>query len=109
VAEDPSNWELARRLDDIHRLLGGLVGDREYKADQRGTERRLAGLEDDLAEERRERAEAVRAVRELVETQAKRAAEGRMSWRSALWTGLLPALVAAIGVIVTVLLSHGGH
>ena len=42
------------------------------------------------------------------QAQARNAGENRMHWRSLILTGVLPALVALIGVIVTIALSHGG-
>jgi hypothetical protein len=108
VADEPSNAELAWRLQRIQETLNGVVGRPEYDADKRSTDYRFSDLAHDLAEERRERTEAVKAIRELVEAQAKNAGESRMHWRSLILTGVLPALVALAGVIVTIALSHGG-
>lgn len=121
MPDDPSNWELARRLDDIHRMLAGVVGHPEYAADKRAVDFRLAELERDLAEERRERAAAieteraardaaVRAVGKRLDDQAKADGESRGRWHDRLWTGALPAVVALLGVLVTLWISHhGGH
>lgn len=108
MADEPSNAELAWRLQRIQDTLSGVVGRPEYDADKRSADYRFADLARDLAEERRERTEAVKAVRELVAAQARNAGENRMHWRSLILTGVLPALVALIGVIVTIALSHGG-
>ena len=95
---EPSNSELARRLDDIQRMVAGLVVYPEYRESQRGIDRRFAELAQDIEELRRQQAEHVKAT-----------ADHRMQWRSLILTGVLPALVAAIGILVTVLLYHGGH
>jgi len=120
MTSEPTNGELARRLEDIQRMLSGVVGHPEYEADKRGSDFRLSEVERDLAEERRERAaaigqeradraEAIREVNQRISDQAKAGAEHRMHWRELLLTGVLPAVVALVGVLVTILLNyHGG-
>jgi hypothetical protein len=127
VADEPSNGELARQLADIKLMLAAVVGSREYAADQRNVDYRFADLAHDLSEERRAReaavdqarrdlAAAIEAINARITTEAKSAAdqakaagENRMHWRTLLWTGAIPAAVAAIGVLMTWVISRGGH
>lgn len=107
--DEPSNWELARRLEDIQKMLALVVGHPEYAADRRALDYRLDGLQRDLETERRERAGDVKAVNDRLDKQAEAGVEHRMHWRSLIWTGALPAAVALIAVLVTILLNiHGG-
>lgn len=100
-------------------MLAGVVGHPEYEADKRGSDFRLSEVERDLAEERRERvsgisqeradrAEAIREVHQRITDQAKANAEHKMQWRSLVWQGALPAVVALIGVLVTLYLAYHG-
>jgi hypothetical protein len=109
MTSEPSNADLAWRLDQIARRLDDVIGRAEYTADRRGLDRELAELRRDLDEERRMRSEAIKATSERLDEQARSGAENRMHWRTLLWTGVIPALVALIGVAVTLLISHGGH
>lgn len=110
MADDVTTGELARRLADIQQMLATLVGRDMYLSDKQGTEWRLAELARDLDSERRERAEAVKALSDRLDAQATAAGENRMHWRTLLWTGALPAMVALLGVIITLWISHhGGH
>jgi hypothetical protein len=116
VADEPTNGELARQLADIKLMLAAVVGHPEYAADKRYLDSRFADLADDLAEERRQRADAIEQERRdraaAIKATNERIDAGRdtrMHWRTLLWTGALPALVALLGVIVTIALSHGGH
>lgn len=111
MADEPTNSELAWRLDRIQDTLVGLVGHPEYLADKRAADYRMAEIERRIAEEARERAADVEALHQRISDQAKAGAEHRMQWRSLLWTGALPALVTLIGVIVSIWIAHqgGGH
>lgn len=106
--DEPTNWELARQLQDIKQMLGVVVGLPEYAADRRALDYRLDELRRDLQAERRERAEDVKAVNDRLDSQAKAGVEHRMHWRSLLWTGALPAFVALAGVLVTLWIAHSG-
>lgn len=119
MTSEPTNGELERRLQDIQRSLSGVVGHPEYDADKRGADFRLSEVERDLAEERRERAsaitqeraeraEAIREVHQRITEQAKTSADHRMQWRGLLLTGVLPAAVALLGVLVTLWITHHG-
>jgi hypothetical protein len=105
VSDEPSNAELGRRLDDIWRLLQPLIGRAEYTADQRAAERRLADITADIDDVRRQHTEDIRAVNER-QTAAERATrQGRTHWQTLIFTGLIPAAVAAIAIWV----SRGAH
>ena len=79
-------------------MLAGLVLYPEYRESQRGIDRRFEELAADIEELRRQHEQTVKA-----------SAEHRMQWRSVILTGVLPALVTALGILVTVIISHGGH
>jgi hypothetical protein len=111
VGDEVTTGELARRLADIQQMLATLVGRDMYLSDKQGTEWRLAELASDLERERQERAADVKAVNGRLDAQAKAGAEHRMHWRALLLTGVLPAAVTLIGILVTLWISHhgGGH
>lgn len=110
MGDEVTTGELARRLEDIRQLLATLVGRDVYLSDKQGTEWRLNELARDLQRERDERAADVKAVNDRLDTQAKAGVEHRMHWRALVLTGVLPAVVALFGIIVTLWISHhGGH
>lgn len=122
--EQPTNWELARRLDDLRSMLRGeVVTVSEYSAQKRADDRRMDDFDrrlDDakrsgfeaIARERAERMAADEAINTRITTQAEAGAEHRDRWRTLLWTlfwtGLVPAVIALIGILVTLHLT-GGH
>ena len=120
--DEPTLGEITRRLADLQQMLAGTVGRPEYGSDQRALDYRLVDLERALADERKERAAAVaqerverssdvKAVHDRITEREKAGAEHRMHWRQLLWTGALPALVALVGIVVTLMIAHhgGGH
>ena len=121
MSDEPSNGELARRLDDIRQMLAAVVGHPEYAADKRALDYRMQGLEDQVTEERhdrmraieqerRERAEAVKAVNDRISEQARAGLEHRRHWRELLWQGALPALATLAAGLLALWLAHsGGH
>lgn len=108
MADDITNGELARRLDDLRHMLADLVGRPEYQADQRGTDRRLLDLERDLESLQQQHAKDNEAVYRHIAEQVKAAAERHQSWRTIVYTGLIPAAVVLIGILVQLLLAHSG-
>jgi hypothetical protein len=98
VADEPSNGELGRRLDDLFRLVSGLVGRAEYAADQRALEHRLTNLDRDIEDLRTQHAKDIDAV-----------SASRLSWRAIFYTGILPALLVLVGVLVQIWLATRGH
>lgn len=121
MTDEPSNGELARRLDDIRHMLGSVVGHPEYAADKRALDYRLTDMGDEIAQERRdrvdaidlerrERAEAVKAVNDRITEQATAGLEHRRHWRELLWQGALPALATiVIGLLALWAAHYGGH
>jgi hypothetical protein len=118
VGDEPTNGELGRRLNDIAALLRDVVGSREYAADQRAIDRRLAALDRDFQDFRVKHAEDIRAVDARITSEVERvddrinadherAETNKHSWRNALWVGVFPALVVAAEWIFN-LLTHGG-
>lgn len=117
MSDDPSNAELGRRLDEILRQLGGVVGHPEYAADKQGFDFRLKALQDQIAEERRDRTAALererdervsadKAVNDRITDQANAGVQHRQHWRSLLWQGALPAFVALVGVVAALWIAY---
>lgn len=107
--DEPTNRELAWRLDQIQSTLSGAVGRLEYIADKRGTDQRLDTLERGISEAKRSGFEAIGRVNARMDEHEKSHKAAGVRWQTLLWTGVLPVLVAAIGVLATLYLSHGGH
>jgi chromosome segregation ATPase len=119
VADEPSNGELARRLDDIARLLQGLVSRAEYTADQRHVERRFTEMEHDIAEKRRVHEQDIRDLREenkdlrteikglRTELAAANSNNGT-NFRQAIYSGAVPGIIFLLGIIVTIFLAFKG-
>jgi hypothetical protein len=113
VADEPSNAELAWRLERIQDMLGGVVGRPEYISDKAGFDYRLQKNERTIAEARRELGQAIKDVKDQItkheNKHEERADENRINWRSLLLTGVLPAVVALLGVLATLYVKqHGG-
>jgi hypothetical protein len=107
--EDPSNAELGRRLDGIAGLIQGLIGRAEYAADQRGIEHRFTEHERDLSELRRCIEDGLRETGQRITDQEKAVSAQRRHWQDLIYTGIIPAIVAAIAIIVQWLLLGGTH
>ena len=108
MSDEPTNGELARRQDEILRALAGLIGQPQYIADQRRYDDRFDTLRRDLAEERRDREESERQVHQRITDEMKRQADSKLSWRTIIYTGLVPALVVLISILVEVWMHGGG-
>lgn len=108
MAEEPTNGELARRLDDLKTLVVGLVGRHEYDADKRAIEARFDEMGARLEDVRHQHHEDIRVVHERISAGNTSGVQNRQHWQSLLWQGLLPALVAAVGIWVAYLAGHGG-
>lgn len=109
MPDEVTTGELARRLDDIQRLLTGVVGHPEYAADKRGLDYRFGEVKADIEDLRRVHADDVRELHARISEQARAGVEHRMHWRSLLLTGVFPALMTGLGVLVAWLVAHGGH
>ena len=105
MADEPSNAELARRLNEIAVLLQQVVGRPEYNADQRHAEHRFTEIERDIEDVRRTHAEDIKEVLRRFDEQAK---AGGTNLRQALYNGLLPAIFLVVSLLVTVLLAFRG-
>jgi hypothetical protein len=105
----PSNGELARGIADLKAMVASLIGRAEYAAFQQGLEYRFSELTRLAEAERLARENDVKELTERLNNQAKTGAEHRMHWRSVILTGVLPALVTGLGILVTWIISHGGH
>ena len=108
MADEPSNGELGRRLDVIQHLLQDLVGRAEYNARQEAADRRFAELAADIEDTRRQHSEDIRAVHQRLADADRKSQEHRLSWRTAFWSGILPALVVLAGILVQIWLAHSG-
>lgn len=108
MADEVSTGELARRLDTIQITLAGLVGRAEYAADLRATEHRMSELAADIEDARRQHAEDIRAVHQRITDGARDAKDHTMSWRNALYVGVLPALVVLLSILAQIWLAHPG-
>jgi Flp pilus assembly protein TadB len=107
--EQPTNAELAWRLEQIRLSVTELIGRREYDVAQRELDRRFAEVERQLAEQRRDTDEEIRQVHQRITDEAKRAADHRASWRTIIYTGLIPAAVVFLSIIAQIWLAKGGH
>lgn len=112
MVEEPSNWELGRRIDQIYGAVQALIGRAEYVEFQRALEHRFTEIAQAMTEIRRDQEAAIRArdaaIRELharITAESKTAA-ARSQWRASLAAGLLPVLVAVAAILVEIWL-HG--
>lgn len=90
MADEVSTGELARRLDEIQRLLQGLVSRAEYTADQRHAEHRFTEMEAD--------------IRDLQRRLDEREKTSGANVRQAIYAGLIPTCL----FLVTILLQLKG-
>ncbi|MGI8333469.1 hypothetical protein ACRYCC_26250 [Actinomadura scrupuli] len=102
---EPSPGELARRLDEIVRLLQGLVSRPEYTEYQRHLEHRLAEVDADLAELRRTHAEDIRDIGKRLD---ERERTNGTNVRQAIYSGIIPAILFLVGILITISQSRGG-
>jgi hypothetical protein len=102
VADEATNAEIARRLDDIYRIL---VGRPEYVSDQRLVERRFVEFERDLADLRSDIRDGKTRHDADVETLRRQVTEDRKarstSWRDFVYAGMVPVLVGLVVALIT--------
>ena len=108
MSDEPSNTELARRLDDQYRLLQALIGRNEYTADQRANDHRFAEVAADLADVRHQHAEDTRVLHERISTGAQSHVNHQRHWQQLIFTGLIPALVAVVAILAELWVNQGG-
>jgi hypothetical protein len=109
VSDEVTSGELARSIQELKLMVGGLIGRNEYASDQRALLYRLDELARDLDRERQDRDLAIAAVHQRISDEGKTRAEHRMNWRAWLLTGVLPALATLLGVVLALLFANGGH
>jgi hypothetical protein len=109
VPDEPSNGELAWRLDDMRKMLQDLVGRAEYSAHQQAIDLRFARLGDDVQDLRRTHETDVGKLHTRIDGQAATMAANRLSWRAIVYTGIIPALLVGAGILVQLWLSGGKH
>lgn len=101
MADEPSNGELGRRLDEVLRTVRDLPGRGEYNEYQRHAEHRFTEIERDL--------EAERAAREAADKRLHdRMDKTGTNWRQTVYSGLLPGVFFLLTMAVTILLAFRG-
>jgi hypothetical protein len=121
VADDTvTTGELSRSIAELKLMVGGLISRDVYAADQRAAGYRFSEFAADIQDLRNQHNEDVKALHDRITDQGKafneqiakdrqRAEDNRVNWRGHLLTGVLPALVALAGVLVTIYVKqHGG-
>lgn len=98
---EPSNTELAWRLDSIQRVLGELVSRAEYVARLEATERRFTELSRTVDRLERKHDDDMK-------DHEKDHAENQRSWREILWP-MAGAAAGSAAAIVVQLMTSGGH
>jgi hypothetical protein len=110
VADDTvTTGELSRSIAELKLMVGGLINRNEYAADQRAAGYRFAELAADIQELRQQHNDDIKAINDRITKDRQQADESRVNWRGHLLTGVIPALVAFAGVLVTIYVKqHGG-
>lgn len=102
--DEPSNGELARRLDKIELLLQGLVSRLEYTTDQRHLEHRFGEVERDIADLRRVHEEDIKDVKKRIENDGQSRGS---NVRQAIFSGLIPGVLFLVSILLTLSQSRG--
>lgn len=97
MAGEPSNTELAWRLEEIRRLHSELVSRAEYSARLEAAEHRFGEIAAD-----------VQALGRRLDDHERIERENRMGWRTILYTSVPATVVAVAAILVQVWLS-GRH
>lgn len=105
--DEPSNWELGRRLNDISGSLRELIGQREYGEYQRAVKDRLDGLDDAIKDVRRQHAEDIERLHQRISDEVK-AAIARGQFRQTFTVSLVSAVAAIVAILITVWLKGSG-
>jgi hypothetical protein len=106
VTDDPTNWELARRLDQIWSLINARVGRDEYAEYQRGVDRRYEEAQGNIEELRRKHEADMTEMRLWVTEELKKIIE-RSQWRVTTMISALSILAAVTGILITIWLKKG--
>ena len=105
MQDEVSTGELARRLDRIELLLQGQVSRTEHAIAMAHIEAKLAELDRDITEKRARHDDDVKELNRRLE--ARDSASGS-NFRQAIYSGLIPGIVFAVGLLVTILLAFKG-
>jgi hypothetical protein len=106
VADEPTNGELARRLDGIGQSLHDLVQRGEYAEYQRGIDHRYSEASHDIEELRLRQQKSEAEIRAWVAEELSKI-NARDQWRITLMVSILPTLAAILGILVTIWLRKG--
>jgi hypothetical protein len=110
VVDDITNRELAGRLEDLRAAIRDYVGRLEYAAYQADLEHRLTALAELHHREITDIRDDIRQLNARLDDADKAAREHRLSFRTVIYTGLLPAVVVLLGIVVQIILARsGGH
>lgn len=109
MPDEPSNGELGRRLDSITLLLSNLIGRAEYNAHQEGIDRRFADLGIIIQEVRQVHADDLRELHQRIGNHEKSESANRQSWRGIVYTGIIPAVLVGVGILVQLWINGGKH
>ena len=105
---DITNRELAAKVDDLRAAVQGLVGRLEYAAYQNDIEHQLGAMDGRQRRDFEALSSRIDGVNGRIDDQVKAASEHRLSWRTVLWTGLLPAAVVLLGTLLQLWLAKSG-
>jgi DNA-binding transcriptional MerR regulator len=103
--DEPSNAELGRSLTKIEKLLRDLPTRGEYVADQRSAERQFDDVKASISELRKDHDNDIKEVRAEIGEVTRTSGT---NFRQNLYQGILPALIFAVGMLVTILLAFRG-
>ena len=105
-SDDPTNWELQRRLNQIWDLLSARVGRDEYAEYQRGVDRRYEEAGHDIDDLSRKH-ETDMAEMRLWVTQELGKIQERTQWRATTMISSLAILASVVAILVTIWLRKG--
>lgn len=106
VSDDPTNWELQRRLNQIWDLLNARVGRDEYAEYQRGVDRRYEEAGHDIEDLRHKHDTDMAELRLWVNQEINKIRE-RTQWRVTTMISSLAILASVVGILVTVWIRKG--
>lgn len=105
MTDEVSTGELARRMDELKDMVRDLVSRGEYATDQRHIEHRFTSLERDLLEEREARKSADKETKDQVTSATT---QSGTNVRQAIYSGIIPAILFLVGMLITISQTRGG-
>lgn len=113
--DEPSNGELARRLDDISRLLQGMVSQGQYNAELRLAEHRFTEIERDIEDVRKTHADDIKEVlrrlddanKDILRNLEQGTKERTSNWRQALYGALIPSILFLASILIQIMQAKG--